>query len=49
MKVAIFSDIHGNREALISIIKDIKKEGIKKIICLGDTIGIGPNPKECMT
>lgn len=41
MKVAIFSDIHGNREALISIIKDIKKEGIKKIICLGDTIGIG--------
>lgn len=48
MKVAIFSDIHGNREALISIIKDIKKEGIKKIICLGDTIGIGPNPKECM-
>ena len=23
MKVAIFSDIHGNREALISIIKDI--------------------------
>ena len=31
MKVAIFSDIHGNREALISIIKDIKKEGIKKL------------------
>ena len=48
MKIAIFSDIHGNREALTSIIEDIKKENINEIICLGDTIGIGPNPKECM-
>ena len=48
MRIAIFSDIHGNKEALNSIIEDIKKENIKEIICLGDTIGIGPNPKECM-
>lgn len=48
MKIAIFSDIHGNREALTSIVEDIKKEGINEIICLGDSIGIGPNPKECM-
>ncbi len=48
MKIAIFSDIHGNREALTSVIEDIKKENINEIICLGDTIGIGPNPKECM-
>ena len=48
MKIAIFSDIHGNREALTSIMEDIKKEGISEIICLGDTIGIGPNPNECM-
>jgi len=48
MKIAIFTDIHGNKEALSSIINDIKKEGINEIICLGDIIGIGPNPKECM-
>lgn len=48
MKIAIFSDIHGNKEALESIIEDIKKENIDEIICLGDTLGIGPNPKECM-
>ena len=48
MRIAIFSDIHGNREALTAIIEDIRNENIDEIICLGDTIGIGPNPKECM-
>ena len=48
MRIAIFSDIHGNKEALEAIIADIKKENIDEVICLGDTIGIGPNPKECM-
>ena len=48
MRIAIFSDIHGNREALTSIIEDINNQNINEIICLGDTIGIGPNPKECM-
>ncbi|MBR3661555.1 MAG: metallophosphoesterase family protein [Bacilli bacterium] len=48
MRIAIFSDIHGNKEALTAIIEDIKKENIDEVICLGDTIGIGPNPKECL-
>ena len=48
MKTAIFTDIHGNKEALSSIIDDIKKDHIAEIICLGDIIGIGPNPKEYM-
>lgn len=48
MKVAIFSDIHGNLQALEKIIEDIKKQNIDKIICLGDVIGIGPNPRECL-
>lgn len=48
MRIAIFSDIHGNREALQSIIDNIKTQNIDEIICLGDTIGIGPNPSECM-
>ena len=48
MKIAIFSDIHGNLQALESILEDISNKNIDKIYCLGDVIGIGPNPKECL-
>ena len=47
-KIAIISDIHGNKEALLSIINDIKSLSIDEVICLGDIIGIGPNPSECL-
>ena len=46
--VAIITDIHGNLEALEAILKDIKTQEIDEVICLGDTIGIGPNSKECI-
>ena len=45
---AIISDIHSNLEALQAVLADIEKRGIKQIICLGDIIGYGPNPKECI-
>ncbi len=45
MKIAVISDIHGNYEALKSVIKDIEKFKIKKIICLGDLVGYGPEPE----
>ena len=48
MKIAVFTDIHGNLEALNAIIEDIKKQNVDNIICLGDTIGFGPNSKECI-
>lgn len=48
MKLVVFSDIHSNLQALEAILEDIKKEKIDKIICLGDVIGVGPNPKECL-
>ena len=47
-KIAIFSDIHGNLQAMKAILSDIKKKKIKTILCLGDVIGIGPNSKECL-
>lgn len=47
-EIAIFSDIHGNLQALISILKDIKEKGIKDIYCLGDVIAGGPNSRECL-
>lgn len=47
-RIAVFSDIHGNLDALESILKDIERNRIDEIICLGDIIGMGPNPKECL-
>lgn len=46
-KIAIISDIHGNLEALKSVLLDIKKENINNIYCLGDIVGKGMHPNEC--
>jgi diadenosine tetraphosphatase ApaH/serine/threonine PP2A family protein phosphatase len=45
---ALISDIHGNLEALEAVLDDIQKQGITQIYCLGDIIGYGPNPRECI-
>lgn len=45
---AIISDIHGNLEALQAVLADIESRGNTEIICLGDIIGYGPNPRECL-
>jgi len=45
---AIISDIHSNLEALQAVLADVKRRGIREIICLGDIVGYGPNPKECI-
>lgn len=47
-KIAIISDIHGNLEALKSVLKDIKKRKISYIICTGDIIAKGMHDKECL-
>jgi len=46
MKIAILSDIHGNLEALESVLIEVLKRKVDKIICLGDLINYGPNPNE---
>lgn len=48
MKRAIVSDIHGNLEALTAVLADIAAQQIDTIYCLGDIIGYGPNPCECI-
>ena len=45
---AIVSDIHANLEAIQAVLDDIDKQKIKEIYCLGDIIGYGPNPSECI-
>ena len=48
MKVIVISDIHGNLEALNRVLEYIDKlEGEKRIVCLGDIVGYGPDPAEC--
>lgn len=39
MKIGVISDIHGNIEALNIVLKELEKEKVEKIICLGDLIG----------
>lgn len=48
MKRAILSDIHGNLEALEAVLADVSEQGVSEIYCLGDIIGYGPNPRECL-
>ncbi len=45
---AVISDIHSNLEALTVTLNDIDRRGIKKIYCLGDVVGYGASPKECL-
>lgn len=45
---AIISDIHANLEALEAVLQDIRAQGIEEIYCLGDIVGYGPNPCECV-
>src|SRR5439155_21732733 len=46
--VAIVADIHGNLEALTTVLDHVATKGITRIVCLGDIIGYGPNPRECL-
>ncbi len=48
MKIAFLSCIHGNYEALTSVDQHMKSEGVDKIYCLGDIVGYGTQPKECL-
>jgi len=47
-KIAIISDIHGNKTALEAVLEDIRLRNIERIFCLGDLIGKGPRGSECI-
>lgn len=44
MKIAIISDIHGNKESLDPVLEDINRREISEIYCTGDLVGYGPDP-----
>ena len=45
---AVISDIHSNLEALQVAFEDIDRRSIKRVYCLGDVVGYGASPKECL-
>lgn len=48
MHYAIIGCIHGNLAALRATLDDIRARGIERIVCLGDIVGFGPEPVECV-
>lgn len=47
-KTAVISDLHGNVEAIEAVMEDIYKVGAQEIVCLGDVVGYGPNPRQML-
>ncbi len=49
MRYAIISDIHANLAAFTAVLDDIESRGgVEKVWCLGDVVGYGPDPHECI-
>jgi len=45
---AILSDVHGNLEALQAVLEDCRREEARRFLFLGDAVGYGANPNECL-
>ena len=48
MRIAVVSDIHSNVVALENVLRRIEQEKVDKIYCLGDIVGYGPDPNDCI-
>jgi diadenosine tetraphosphatase ApaH/serine/threonine PP2A family protein phosphatase len=48
VRYAILSDIHSNIEALQAVLEDIDGQRVDDLLCLGDLVGYGANPNECV-
>jgi len=48
MRIAIISDIHSNLPALEAVFQKIADLKVEAVYCLGDIIGYGPFPTECV-
>ncbi len=47
MRYGIFSDTHANLDALEAVLRELDKERLDALVCIGDTVGYGPQPNEC--
>jgi predicted phosphodiesterase len=47
-RVGIFSDIHGNLQALERVLEELQNAEVDFTVCCGDVVGYGANPNECI-
>jgi predicted phosphodiesterase len=47
-KLAVISDVHSNLEALRAVLQEIERQGVDRVLFLGDAVGYGPEPEECV-
>ena len=47
MRYGIFSDTHANLDALEAVLREFDKENVDALVCIGDTVGYGPQPNPC--
>ena len=45
VRLAVFADIHGNRQAFSACLEVARARGAERIICLGDIVGYGADPE----
>ena len=48
MRVAVISDVHSNLQALEAVLEDANEAVIDELWCLGDVVGYGGRPSECL-
>jgi diadenosine tetraphosphatase ApaH/serine/threonine PP2A family protein phosphatase len=48
MRIALLSDVHGNLPAFEAVLADVDEVGVEEIWCLGDLVGYGAQPDECV-
>ncbi|MFQ5873993.1 MAG: metallophosphoesterase family protein [Dehalococcoidia bacterium] len=49
VRAAILADIHINLEAFQAVLQDVERRGgVDEVWCLGDVVGYGPDPQECI-
>ena len=48
MRLAVVSDLHANLEASEAVFADAETRGVDATLCLGDIVGYGPDPGECL-
>jgi predicted phosphodiesterase len=46
--LALVSDIHGNDTALAAVVAELERLGIDKVVCLGDAVQRGDQPREVL-
>ena len=48
MRIGLISDVHGNLQALRTVLERLDRERLDRLVCLGDVVGYGGDPEACL-